>query len=301
MLLSLILSTYKRTDANVVIQRPETAYDECGRSLTLTCKLQKNAFSVSWLTGNKGITIARCVRNNCSKNPKYFGQYNFTFHLKLGVFNLTIVKVTTNDNGRVFVCSDGSNVASRVIKLRGFEPMLFEDIETENVMATSGCIFYGTQVSVMWIKISAISGIEEEFIPTIHRNYTSFCSNESGCLIDELMQYNVIIKATQSDNGQYFLKIIAKYGNELKKSSITTYKYIIGGQDDDDNFKDHDINPYHLAIIITVAACLFMLFLSIYRRLCPTKFCKRTSKGDIKLDNPHERKELVEKNLQPEY
>jgi hypothetical protein len=115
----LVIFHVKKTGANVMIQREEKEYAECGRSLTLTCKIQKYVFAMSWLTGKDQIKIARCVENTCDQNPNYFGQYNFTFDVERGVFNLTIVKVTKDDNGRILVCSDGSDVDTRVIKISG--------------------------------------------------------------------------------------------------------------------------------------------------------------------------------------
>ncbi|XP_060585618.1 uncharacterized protein LOC132741466 [Ruditapes philippinarum] len=185
----------------------------------------------------------------------------------------------------------------KMIFVTGCEPMLLEDIGAGRVMATSGCVSNVTHVSFKWIKISTINGIEEEFIPTIKSNYSSKCSNESDCWIDEHMQYNVIIQASQSDNGQYYLKMIAIYGNELKESSNTYYKYIIDGQDFE--VEDHDISTQHLATIIMVAVSICLLYFASMWYCLRKINCKRTSKGDGKLDNPHERKELVKKTLQP--
>jgi hypothetical protein len=74
---------------------------------------------MSWLTGKERIKIANCVGKECDQNPNYSGLFDFTFDVKHGVFNLTIVKVTTEDNGRVLVCTDGSDFDTQVIKFRG--------------------------------------------------------------------------------------------------------------------------------------------------------------------------------------
>ncbi|XP_060577803.1 uncharacterized protein LOC132734934 [Ruditapes philippinarum] len=218
---------------NISIQKPgnqtgETPY-ECGRNVTLTCKFKKNTFAIVWMKATDIIPIAKCTQNNCVLTPEYNGQYTFTYDIQ-GILNLTIIEITKEDNGRKLICSDGSDSDYEVIKVTDYEPLLFEDTISGTVRAISGCISQDTEVSFKWIKMSVSSGIEEEIIPTIHDNYTRStrgCSNDSACGFDQQVQYTEMISAKSSDDGKYYLKVLAVYGNENKESYHTAYKYII--------------------------------------------------------------------------
>jgi hypothetical protein len=64
-------------------------------------------------------------------------------------------------------------------------------------------------------------------IPTINGNDTRMCSNDSDCGYDQQVQYTEMISAKSSDNGKYFLKVLAVYRNRSKESCNTAYKYMI--------------------------------------------------------------------------
>jgi hypothetical protein len=106
-----------------VIQKPDSSGNEqactCGRSLTLTCTLEEQKLSVAWMNANDITAIAQCVKRSCDLNPVYLGQYTFSFDVDRNVFNLTIIKVTNKDNGRKLVCSDGSNIDSVILSVKG--------------------------------------------------------------------------------------------------------------------------------------------------------------------------------------
>ncbi|XP_060573102.1 uncharacterized protein LOC132731019 [Ruditapes philippinarum] len=216
------------TGGHISIQKPgkqtgEMSY-ECGRNVTLTCNFKKCTFAILWMCATDVIPIAKCIQHKCFLTPAYKGQYAFTYDIQ-GIFNLTVIEITKEDNGRKLICSDGSDSDSEVIKVTDYEPLLFEDTINGTIRATSGCISQETEVSFKWIKMSVSSGIEEEITPTIHDNYTRRCSNDSDCGYDQQVQYTEMISAKSSDNGKYFLKVLAVYGNESKESCNTAYKY----------------------------------------------------------------------------
>ncbi|XP_060565917.1 uncharacterized protein LOC132724948 isoform X1 [Ruditapes philippinarum] len=232
------------TGGNISIQKlgnqtGEMSY-ECGRNVTLTCNFKKRRFAISWMNAIDVIPIVKCSQNNCFLTPDYEGQYRFTYD-RQGIFNLTVIQITKEDNGRKLICSDGTDSDSEIIKVTDYQPLLFEDTISGTVRAISGCISQDTEVSFKWIKMSVSSGIEEEKTPTIHANYTRRCSNDSDCGYDQQVQYTEIISAKSSDNGNYFLKILAVYGNESKESYSTAYKYI---------FEDHDNERIDIAPVI---------------------------------------------------
>ncbi|XP_060573098.1 uncharacterized protein LOC132731017 isoform X2 [Ruditapes philippinarum] len=206
---------------------------ECGRNATLTCNFKKSTFAISWMNATDVIPIVKCTHNSqnkCFLTPDYEGQYRFTYDIQ-GSFNLTVIKITKEDNGRKLICSDGSDSDYEVIKVTDYEPLLLEDTINGTVGAISGCISQHTEVYFKWIKVSVSSGIEEEIIPTIHNNYTRRCSNDSDCGNDQHVQYTETISAKSSDNGKYFLKVLAVYENASKESCNSAYKYLIEEHD----------------------------------------------------------------------
>jgi hypothetical protein len=107
---------------NISIQKPgnqtgEMPY-ECGRNVTLTCTFKKNTFAILWMYANNVTPIVKCTRNKCALTPDYEGQYTFTYD-RHGIFNLTVIDMTKEDNGKKFICSDGSDIDSEVIKVTG--------------------------------------------------------------------------------------------------------------------------------------------------------------------------------------
>jgi hypothetical protein len=91
---------------------------ECGRNVTLTCNFNKCIFAILWKYATDVIPIAKCIQHECFLTPAYKGHYTFTYD-KQGIFNLTVIEITKEDNGRKLVCSDGSDSDSEVIKVAG--------------------------------------------------------------------------------------------------------------------------------------------------------------------------------------
>jgi hypothetical protein len=91
---------------------------ECGRNVTLTCNFKKSTFAISWIHATDVIPIAKCIQHECFLTPAYEGQYAFTYDIQ-GIFNLTVIEITKEDNGRKLICSDGSDSDSEVIKVTG--------------------------------------------------------------------------------------------------------------------------------------------------------------------------------------
>lgn len=198
--------------------------------MTLTCKFKKNTPVIVWKNENNITPIAQCTRNVCKLNPVYVGLYTISFDMTQHIFNLTLIKVTMKDNGRKLVCSDGSHTDSRIIRVRGYEPRLFEDGKLGTIKATSGCISQDKQVSFEWIKISARSNVESTINRNINYKNTS-CSTHSECRHDNNREYTEIIHAKSSDNGNFYLKIAMVYGKERIESRKSALKYMINGQD----------------------------------------------------------------------
>jgi hypothetical protein len=55
----------------------------------------------------------------------------------------------------------------------------------------------------------------------------SSCSNDYDCGDHHLFHYTEMIFARANNNGKYYLKIVAVYGNETKESYKTAHKYTI--------------------------------------------------------------------------
>lgn len=216
------------TDENVAIENADSLNPcECGRNLTLTCKLKKNMFAVEWLNKNDTTPIAQSVDSSCDLNSDYIGHFKFTCDIRQAIYNLTILDVTMTDNRKTLICSDGSDSDTKVLTVKDLEPIVIENTKNGNVEVRSGCISNGTNVSLKWRKISVSSKLEEEFFPTIQKAYTTSCSNIPKCGQYRHVQYTEIYPAKPSDNGKYYLKIVAVYGNESKESFTTSIKYII--------------------------------------------------------------------------
>ncbi|XP_060600930.1 uncharacterized protein LOC132754330 isoform X2 [Ruditapes philippinarum] len=198
---------------------------ECGRNLTLSCKLRINTFAIAWMNENDITPIAQCVRNNCAINSGYIHEYTISYDKTEYIFNLTIIKLTMKDNGRKMVCSDGTSTDTKFIRVRDIEPLLFENTTTGTIHAISGCVSDGTKVSFKWIKIDANNKREKEITPKIQNATVTICSNDSDCGNDQQIQYSEVITAKASNNGTYFLKIVADYGNEQKESYHTVGRY----------------------------------------------------------------------------
>ncbi|XP_060569636.1 uncharacterized protein LOC132728046 [Ruditapes philippinarum] len=204
--------------------------------------------------------------------------------------------MTKEDNGKKFICSDGSDIDSEVIKVTDYEPLLFEDTINGTVRAISGCVSQETEVSFKWIKMSVSSDTEEEIIPTIHDNYTRSCSNDFDCGYDQQVQYTEMISAKSSDNGKYFLKVLAVYGNKSKESCNTAYKYMI---------EENDNERFNIAkeIGLAVAGLLGVKCILLCIGYCMWKCWKQKRKGKGKLtsqmhvqEDSSQRERLVERS-----
>ncbi|XP_060595357.1 uncharacterized protein LOC132749563, partial [Ruditapes philippinarum] len=230
------LPSFKLAGANVAIQRKDNRADEsceCGKSITISCTFKKNTFAIEWMDAIDNKPIARCLKQVCSLNPKYVEQYNISFDMEQGYFDLTVQKVTMELNGRKFVCSDGSNTASYNMSVKDYEPYLTDDSKSGSITAAPGCISQDTQVSFKWIKIYASSNAEMEFNPKRPVKSITSCTNDSDCGNDMHVYYSEIIEAKASAEGKYYLKVTAIYGNESKESfsaNNSAQKYIIEEQ-----------------------------------------------------------------------
>ncbi|XP_060580684.1 uncharacterized protein LOC132737407 isoform X2 [Ruditapes philippinarum] len=281
-----LLITY--TDANVVIQKPDSSSNEhacsCGRSLTLTCMFEEHKFAVAWMNANDITPIAQCVQRSCDLNPVYLGQYTFSFDVDRNVFNLTIIKVTKKDNGRKLVCSDGSNIDSIILRVIDHEPQLFEDIWHGTIMATSGCVSQNSNVTFKWIVVDIDSKLEKEIQPQILDANMTNCLNNSDCTRSDKVQYTEVIYARASNNGNCYVKIAALYGNERKETSNTAVKYVFEEQDDkNSNGPNSAIISGAVIGVITVIVCATLFCL--YKRH-KTKKKEKTERetNDVKKD-----------------
>ncbi|XP_060600934.1 uncharacterized protein LOC132754331 isoform X2 [Ruditapes philippinarum] len=254
--------------SNVDILVPDSlAYGktcECGRDLTLSCKFKNKTFALAWMNLNDISPIAQCVRNECDINPKYIDQYKISYDETNHNFNLTIIKLTMKDTGRKLVCSDGTNTDSMIIRVRDYEPHLLENTTTGIIQAISGCITNVTKVSFKWIKICASSKLEKEITPKIQNASTTTCSNDSDCGNDQQIHYSEVISAKASENGNYYLKIIADYGNEKMESYHTVERYML---------EDRVADEKRINVVAVVLCCLLpilaasLLFFYVRRKI----------------------------------
>jgi hypothetical protein len=111
-----------KTGANVAILEPHSLANgnacECGKHLTLSCMFKNDTFAIAWMNPHDITPIAQCVSHNCAINPEFINLYNISYDKKEGIFNLTIMKLTMKDNGRKFVCSDGTNIDSKMLRVQ---------------------------------------------------------------------------------------------------------------------------------------------------------------------------------------
>ncbi|XP_060603252.1 uncharacterized protein LOC132756250, partial [Ruditapes philippinarum] len=243
--------------SNVDILEPDSlAYGktcECGRDLTLSCKFKNKTFAIAWMNQNDISAIAQCIRNKCDINPKYIDQYKISYDETNHIFNLTIIKLTMKDNGRKLVCSDGTNTDSQLIRVKDYEPLLFENTTAGTIQAISGCISNVTRVSFKWIKICGRNKREKEITPKIH-NTTTSCSNNSDCGNDQQIQYSEVISAKASNNGNCYLKVVADYGNEKIESYHTVGKYMMEDQDEERS------NTVIVVAVIVLGSAFLLIF-----------------------------------------
>ncbi|XP_060597713.1 uncharacterized protein LOC132751553 [Ruditapes philippinarum] len=183
------------------------------------------------------------------------------------LFDLTVLKVTMELNGRTLVCSDGSNTASYYISVKDYEPTLIEDRNSGSIKATSGCMSPDTDVSFKWIKIYASSNVETEFNPKRIVKSNTSCTNDSDCGNSMQVHFSETIAANASAEGNYYLKVTAMYGNESKESFSSGYsgqKYIIEEQDKEQSNSDRYYVVVVVFVVFAVAATLNLLALTVF-------------------------------------
>lgn len=255
--LAAVLTSFLLTGANIAIQRKDNRADEtceCGKSIILSCVFKKNTFAIVWRDANDIKPIAKCIKQFCSLNPDYVEQYSISFDMAEGHFDLTVLKVTMELNGKMLVCSDGSNADSYNMSVRDYEPYLTDDSNTRSIKAASGCISQDTQVSFKWIKVNANSNVETEINPKIIAKSNTSCTNDSDCGNGMQVYYSEIIAATASFEGNYYLKVTAMYGNDSRESFSSEYsgqKYIIVEQDEE---------QLNSSVIISIAVATLIIF-----------------------------------------
>lgn len=217
-------------DADVVILNTSgianQAVSECGRSLTLTCKFKRNTAAIVWKNANDISPIAKCIKYFCTINPAYHGQYNISFDTTRCMFNLTVMQVTMEDNGRILVCSDGSHTDSKIIVVRDYNLNLIGDRYSDTIIAASGCVSQDTDVSFKWIGIDACTSIEKQFAHKLCFRNTTSCSTDYVCGNNQLIQYMEEVEPSRSEKGNYHLKVIALYGNARKAFEETVIRYM---------------------------------------------------------------------------
>ncbi|XP_060604687.1 uncharacterized protein LOC132757425 isoform X2 [Ruditapes philippinarum] len=204
--------------------------------------------------------IAQCIRNKCDINPKYNGQYKISYDETNHIFNLTIINITMKDNGRKLVCSDGTSTDSQLIRVKDFEPLIFENTTAGTIQAISGCISNVTKVSFKWIKICGRNKREKEITPKIH-NTTTSCSNSSDCGNDQQIQYSEVISAKASNNGNCYLKVVADYGNEKIESYHTVGKYMMEDQDEERSNAVIVVAVIVPAFLLIFASAIYFIYL----------------------------------------
>ncbi|XP_060555843.1 uncharacterized protein LOC132716562 [Ruditapes philippinarum] len=227
---------------------------ECGRDLTLSCKFKKKTFAIAWKNPHETVQIAKCLRNGteCDINPKYIDQYNISYDETNHIFSLTIIKVTMKDDGRKLVCSDGTNTDSKIIRVKDYEPLLFENTTAGTIQAISGCISNVTK---------AHNKREKEITPKIRNASITSCSKDSDCGNDLQVQYSEVISAKANDNGNCYLKVIADYGDEQKESYYTVGRYIV---DDRDEERSNAVNLVVVVLVVfalIIAAAVYLIYL----------------------------------------
>lgn len=183
-----------------------------------------------------------------------------------GFFNLTFTKLTKHDDGRKLVCSDGSSSDSHIVRVRDYEPRIIEDTKNGTISAISGCIFENRNVSFKWIKVNIRNNNEEEIIPKIRHAKTASCSNNSECGYDHQIQYSEVVLAKANENGNFYLKVVAEYGNVTKESHITVEKYMIDNQEEDKNY---------LVEVVVVAVVVFVVLAVIVAAVKRFKLCSK--------------------------
>ncbi|XP_060554110.1 uncharacterized protein LOC132715152, partial [Ruditapes philippinarum] len=130
---------------------------ECGRNITLSCMFKKNTSVIVWGKANSILRIARCDKTTCTLNPAYIGLYSISFDMTQGIFNLTIIKVTAEENGTKLICSDGSHSDSYI--LRVYDPAVIipkTDSLGDTIQAECGrslslsCKFRKNTFAIVW-------------------------------------------------------------------------------------------------------------------------------------------------------
>ncbi|XP_060606154.1 uncharacterized protein LOC132758492 isoform X2 [Ruditapes philippinarum] len=164
---------------------------------------------------------------------------------------------------------------------KDYEPVLLEDTKFGTITAISGCISNNTHVLFKWKKIYTGSTIEEEIIPKFRTPYKSSCSDDFECGNDQQVKYTEIVTSKPNENGNYFLKIEAIYGNESKESFKTAKKYIIEEQDEKEVKAGVIIIVYVVGglFVLSVAAFCFFTLRQYRRRRKRMKKKKPTKKG----------------------
>lgn len=197
----------------------------CNYTATVICNFAVNKSSINWKIAkdvdSTSTVAAQCFSSSCSVNPDYAANYSFTFNKLIGMSNVTIKKVTVEQDNLEFKCDDGT--PPNKVKLYVRDPPDEKTTVKRNVTVGNDtllsietpCVYPVQDIVIEWYSVG-----EDRILHTEEDTTNITCNNGSDCILaNKSAQFTSVLNISKItlSNG--------KNNIQMSRSSSTTRSF----------------------------------------------------------------------------